>query len=144
MADPAHYVPIDQFESVLTELNRLRAASSRERAGFRVDAAMQAGKIVPAQREWAIAYCQANSSGFEDFVARQPAVVTGVAGGFEGTPSTGRSGRNNREDGNAESSRAGFTLTRMELTVCARLGLRPQDYLKRRGARGDLLTVNQE
>jgi phage I-like protein len=144
IADPARYVTIGEFESVLTELNRLRAASSRERAGFLVDAAMQAGKIVPAQREWAIAYCQANLRGFEDFVARQPAVVTGVAGSFEGAPSAGRISRNNRDDATAESGRAGFRLTRTELTVCARLGLRQQDYLKRRSARSDLATVHQE
>jgi len=143
VADPARYVPIAQFEGVLTELNRLRTASARERAGFRVDAAMQAGKIVPAQREWAIAYCQANLRGFEDFVARQPAVVIGIAGGFEGAPA-GHISFNDRQETTVGGGRAGTILTRTELTVCARLGLRPQDYLKRRSARGDLLTVNPE
>src|ERR1019366_6374603 len=44
--DPARYVPVAQFESALTELNRLRAASARKRAEVRVDAAMRGGKIV--------------------------------------------------------------------------------------------------
>jgi len=143
-ADPARYVPIAQFENALTELNRLRAARARERAGFRVDAAMQAGKIVPAQREWAITYCQANLRGFEDFIARQPAVVAGIAEGFQGGARAGRIGLNDREDLPLESRRAGAALTRTELTVCARLGLQPQDYLRRRGAHGDLLTMNQD
>jgi phage I-like protein len=144
IADPARYVPIAQFESALTELNRMRAARARERAGFRVDAAMKAGKIVPAQREWAIAYCQANLHGFDEFVARQPAVITGIAPGFEGEPVAGRISYNDREEATGEGSRVGIALTRTELTVCARLGLRPQDYLRRRNVRGDFLTANQE
>jgi phage I-like protein len=144
VADPARYVPIAQFESALTELNRLRASSARARAGYRVDAAMKAGKIVPAQREWAIAYCQANSRGFEEFVARQPAVILGIATSFEGEPSAGRVSINDREVATHERGRGGIALTRTELTVCARLGLRPQDYLRRRSMRGDLLTANQE
>jgi phage I-like protein len=84
--DPARYVPVEQFESILTELNQLRESSARERAGYRVDAAMKAGKLVPTQREWAIAYCQANLSGFEDFIARQPAMVAEITTGFEGAP----------------------------------------------------------
>jgi hypothetical protein len=137
-------VPIEHFENALTELNRLRAASARERAGFRVDAAMKAGKIVPAQREWAIAYCQANLRGFEEFVARQPALIAGIAAGFEGEPAAGRISLNDREDATAEGGRAGVTLTRTELSICARLGLRPQDYLRRRSMGGNFLAANQE
>ena len=136
--DPAHYVPIAQFESALTELNRVRAASARERAGYRVEAAMKTGKIVPAQREWAIAYCQADPRGFENFVARQPAVIAGIAAGFEGEPAAGRT------DEGLERGRARAALTRTELAICARLGLRPQDYARRRSARGDFPTLNQE
>jgi phage I-like protein len=131
-------VPIEQFENILTELNQLRAASSRERASFRVDAAMKAGKIVPAQREWAIAYCQTNLDGFEEFVARQPAMVTGVSTGFEGEPAAARNGIGDRQHEGIESRSPVTRLTRTELAVCARLGLRPNDYLQRRNARDEL------
>ncbi len=143
-ADPARFVPIAQFENALTELNRLRAAGARERAGLRVDAAMRAGKIVPAQREWAIAYCQANVRGFEDFVARQPVVIAGSGDDFESEPFAGRMSVNDRDGASVAGSRAKVALTRTELTVCGRLGLRPQEYLKRRGMRGDFLTADQE
>ena len=105
---------------------------------------MKAGEIVPAQREWAIAYCQANLRGFEEFVARQPAVIAGIAAGFEGEPAAARASFNDREDATWEGSHAGVTLTRTELSMCARLGLRPQDYLRRRSTRADFLTANQE
>jgi phage I-like protein len=136
--DPARFVPIAQYESALTELNRVRAASARERAGYRVEAAMKTGKIVPAQREWAIAYCQADPHGFENFVARQPAVIAGVTAGFEGEPAAG-SGAEGLERG-----RARVALTRTELAICARLGLRPQDYARRRSSRDDFPAFNQE
>jgi phage I-like protein len=142
-ADLARYVPIEQFESTLTELNQLRAAIARERAGFRVDAAMQAGKIVPAQREWAIGYCQANLSGFEKFIARQPTLVTGVTAGFEGEPVNERTSHSSREGEGRGEHRAETSLTRTELSICARLGLRPHDYLKRRIGRGELPTLPQ-
>jgi len=63
--DPAHYVAIAEFERALTELNALRAERARERAAHTVEDAIRAGKIVPAQREWAIAYCAADARGFQ-------------------------------------------------------------------------------
>ncbi len=143
-ADPARYVTIAQFESALTELNQLRAAGARERAGLRVDAAMKAGKIIPAQREWAIAYCQANLRGFEDFVARQPAIIGGTAGGFAGEPAAGRLIRNERDEASGDGGHAGTALTRTELTICARLGLQPHEYLRRRNYRSEVFFGNTE
>lgn len=141
VADPARYVPIEQFESTLTELNQLRAVTARERAAVRVDAAMKAGKIVPAQREWAIAYCQANADGFESFVARQPALITGVTTRFNAAPTGGQSGENYRDNEGVEIGRASAALTRTELAVCAKLGLRPHEYLRRRGQREEMTTL---
>jgi phage I-like protein len=63
-ADPAHYVAVAQFQRVLGELNQLRVERSRERAERAVDDAIKAGKFIPAQREWAMSYCQANFKGF--------------------------------------------------------------------------------
>jgi len=77
--DPAHYVAIAEFERTLTELNALKAERARERAAHTVEDAIRAGKIVPAQREWAIAYCAADARGFH----QQPASVLQIleAGG---------------------------------------------------------------
>jgi phage I-like protein len=137
MADPSRYVPIEQFESTLAELNEVRSARAREGAGFRVEIAMKAGKIVPAQREWAIAYCLANASGFENFIARQPSMLAGVMEGFEGDPAAGHGGAGNTNNQGMDNRRAESRLTRTELAVCARLGLRPHDYLVRRDVRNE-------
>ena len=39
--------------------------------------AIRSGKLVPAHREWAIAYCAADPNGFDTFAARQPVVLPG-------------------------------------------------------------------
>lgn len=123
--DPAHYVPIAEYERAAAELNRLRAAQARERAESDVDAAMRAGKIVPAQREWAIAYCQADPGAFRSFVARQPALLAAAAGAPENA--SGRPGA-----GPAPRPDARLALSRIELGICARLGINPNDYARRK------------
>src|SRR5208282_5148031 len=83
--DPAHYVAIAEFERARTEINALKAERARERAAHTVEEAIRAGKIVPAQREWAIAYCAADARGFQAFAAKQPSIV-GRNLGLEGEP----------------------------------------------------------
>jgi phage I-like protein len=127
--DPAHYVTVAQFQKVLGELNRLRERSAREQAVHAVDDAIKAGKLVPAQRQWAISYCQADVNGFAAFVARQPAVF--------GTNSAGANGFTSRVRSTAGA------LNRNETAVCAQLGLSAEDYLRRkRAGRGDFLRLN--
>ena len=70
-------VAVAEFQHALTELNSLKTERAREKAEHAVDAAIRSGKLVPAHREWAIAYCAADPKGFEAFAARQPAVLPG-------------------------------------------------------------------
>jgi len=132
--DPGHYVAIAEFERALTELNALKAERSREHAAHTVEEAIRAGKIVPAQREWAIAYCQADFTGFENFVARQPAVALGELE-FEGEPPAAA----NRAGADGNGYRRGSALTPTEMGICGRLGIRPEDYIRRKTTRGEFL-----
>lgn len=133
-ADPARYVPVAHFQRAVSELNTLRAARARERAEHAVDNAIRTGKLVPAQREWAVAYCQADFRGFENFVARQPAVALGEIE-FEGEPAAAA----NRAGGEGNSQRRGGAITATEMGVCDRLGIRPEDYIRRKATRGEFL-----
>ncbi len=131
-ADPARYVAVAQFQRVLGELNQMRAERANERAERAVDDAIKAGKLIPAQRQWAISYCQADFKGFTAFAARQPIAF---AAGFESaaatfTPSLARA--------------ATAALTATETAICAQLGLSPEDYLgRKRSGRGDFLRLNR-
>jgi phage I-like protein len=135
--DPARYVSVSQFQKALTELNRLKADRARERAEYAVAEAVRSGKLIPAQREWAISYCQADAKGFAAFVAKQPAMLT-----LGGTSETGFDGE---PRGASERSRLGraATLNQSELAICAQLGVKPEEFSKRKhGSQGDFLKLN--
>lgn len=131
-ADPARYVAVAQFQRVLEELNQMRAERSSERAERAVDDAIKAGKLIPAQRQWAISYCQANFKGFAAFAARQPAAF---GAGFESAAATFTA---------PPAIAATATLTATETSICGQLGLSPDDYLgRKRSGRGDFLRLNR-
>ncbi|MGB6554934.1 MAG: phage protease, partial [Candidatus Binataceae bacterium] len=127
--DPARYVAIAEFQKALTELNAMRAERARDRAAQAVDEATRAGKLVPAQREWAIAYCAADPAGFSSFVARQPAIL-GAAAGFDREPpmAPGVSG-------------ARTSLGATELAICSQLGVSAADFVRRKNGRADFLSL---
>jgi len=125
--DPGHYVAIAEFERALTELNALKAERSRERAAHTVEDAIRAGKIVPAQRDWAIAYCAADARGFESFASKQPSIL-GADSGLGGEPPVDR----RRE-----------ILNQAELVICAQLGLKHSEFLKRKRGRADFLSLER-
>ena len=126
--DPAHYVAIAEFERALTELNALKADRARERAAHTVEDAIRAGKLVPAQREWAIAYCAADARGFQTFAARQPSIL-GENLGLSGQPPADR--------------RADAGLNAAELAICAQLGLKHSEFVRRKRGRADFLSLER-
>jgi hypothetical protein len=62
--------------AVQTELNELKAGFALRDATAKVDAAVKAGKIVPAARDSFLALAQENPARFDAIVGAQPAVVT--------------------------------------------------------------------
>jgi phage I-like protein len=127
--DPARFVAVAEFQQALTELNAMRAERARERAAHSVDEAMRAGKLVPAQREWAIAYCAADPAGFSSFVARQPAIL-GAQAGFTGEPPAAPG---------AAGARTALGAT--ELAICSQLGVSAADFARRKNGRADFLSL---
>lgn len=125
--DPSRYVAIAEFERALTELNSLKAERARERAAHAVEDAIRAGKLTPAQREWAIAYCAADASGFQAFVARQPSILAANLG-LGGEPPA--------------DSRAA-ALNPAELAICAQLGLKHSEFIRRKRGRADFLSLER-
>ncbi|MGH8013430.1 MAG: phage protease [Candidatus Binataceae bacterium] len=136
--DPAHFVPVAQLQNALTELNSLRAARAHERAEHAVNEAIRSGRLTPAQREWAIAYCQADESGFANFIARQPSVLSG-AFNFDGEPPP----RVQHSGDSTARGRVSTALNNTERAICSRLGISADDFVQRRIAREDPLKLNQ-
>jgi phage I-like protein len=65
----------ESLNAALAELVELRARLSKVEAEELVASAMKAGKLTPAQNEWALSYAGRDPEGFRVFVARAPAVV---------------------------------------------------------------------
>jgi phage I-like protein len=115
------------YAALVGEVNALKAGHSRERAERAVEEAIRGGKLLPAHREWAIAYCARDERGFGEFVARQPAILRGADERVSGNPPRG--------------ARA---LEDAELAICAALGIRPDDYAQNRSRFTDgIPTVEQ-
>jgi phage I-like protein len=128
-SDRGRYVSLDHYQSAVRELTELQATRVREAAERSVEEAMRAGRLVPAQREWAIEYCRADAVGFAQFIARQPALALGALA-LDGEPRRAQGRRS------AEPSALGVEgLSTLETAICARLGLREADYVRRKAAR---------
>jgi len=130
--DAARYVDVAQFQQALTELNALKMERARERAEHAVDTAIRSGKLIPAHREWAIAYCAADPEGFESFAARQPVVLPGELN-LSGDPRAALS-----------RSHADRMLSATEIAICSLLGVTAKDFVKRKNGGADFLRLNKD
>jgi phage I-like protein len=115
--DPAKFVPMATFTDLQTSFNKLRADISEEKATAAVDAAVKAGKLQPAQRDWALGYAKKDPEAFAAFVDKQPVIVAAGGKGPTGQPPA-----------------AGAALTADELAVCKAMGLDPEAFKKTRDA----------
>jgi phage I-like protein len=94
----------------LAVLKERLVAKAAEKA---VGQALQAGKISPAQKDWALEYFRQDPEGFATYVARAPKVVP-----------VGESLSLARDD------RSAAELRPEELALCRSLNLAPEEYLK--------------
>lgn len=76
-----------------------------------VEAALNAGKLLPAQKKWAIEYALSNKPGFDNFLAQAPQVVPM---GPDNPPPREKT----------------TVLSETEMKVCKDLGLTAEEYLK--------------
>ena len=101
-------------------LQALKVRLARETADRFVDEALQAGKVSPAQRGWALEYCRRDPEGFQTYADRAPKLVP-----------TGEELQILREDHHGEGG-----LLPEELAVCRSLNVSPEAYLKARAQIG--------
>jgi len=73
--DPAEFVPASQVQTMLLQRSEDMKAVREERVKGMVEAAISCGKVTPALKPWAMEYCARDMAGFEEFVAKVPAIV---------------------------------------------------------------------
>ncbi len=113
--DPAKYAPVSVVKELQQELNSLKEAVAGEKAAAAVDAAIKDGRLTPAQREWAVAYCKADPDGFTEFVRAQPIIVGGRVA--------------------PQGQDGGAALTPEEKAICRAMGIDEKDFLATKKAR---------
>ena len=110
------------------EINSMRNAQARDAATQKVDGAIREGRLIPSQREWAIAYCTSDAAGFEKFIGAQPKIIqNGADGTF-----TGRIG---------DAPQGVASLSSKEVEIFANLGLESEEQLTRCAAIKDKWTL---
>ncbi|MER9545607.1 phage protease [Mesorhizobium sp. M0437] len=110
--DPEKYVPIAALTELRDQLKELRDETSADKAEDAVTAALTAGKLTPAMKEWGIALFKSNKAAFEKFVETQPVLTKPQL------------------DNPRRETKTGDTLDEAQLAVCTAMGLAPDAYKK--------------
>ena len=84
--DPAKFVPMAAFAELQGQVAELRGTAAQDKATTAVNAAMQAGKVTPALKDWALSYAAKDPVGFDGWVANAPAVVKPGGSTMTGAP----------------------------------------------------------
>lgn len=115
--DPAHYVPIGDFERMVSEYRRINQGITAQAAEQTVERAVTCGVLPPFLRDWGIGLCTVNKPAFDSFLKKTGPSVHKLfePSGLDGPPpGTTKNGHLN------EGQRA----------VCSAMGLSEADYLK--------------
>jgi phage I-like protein len=106
-----------QTQVLQEELAALKARLTEETAARAVEEAMLAGKISPAQKDWALSYCRRDPESFKTYVDKAPRVVP----------------VGERLNLGEERGREDRGLTPEELAVCRAMNLTPEAYSQAKG-----------
>jgi phage I-like protein len=101
----------------LGDLEQERAKEIAERT---VTEALRARKILPTQKEWALAYCSADPAGFAAFIGKQPTFIANQDGStFVGAP---------------PAPNGGVVLSATDEKMCAMFGYDREKFAKNKAA----------
>ncbi len=115
-SDPAGHVPLAAFEAVKAELAALRKAFAEREVAEAVAAALDSGRLLPAQREWAEELGRADIGQLRGYIEKTPAIaaLSGMQTGGQAPPG------------------AAGALDEVDLAVCKAGGIDPKCYLEAR------------
>lgn len=110
--DPAKFVPAETVVTIQSQLSALQASIGQDKAVAAVDAAIAAGKIVPALRDHFIAVHAADPAKFAEFESKAPVILK-----------AGEKPANEQRSDEVE-------LTAEDKAVCASMGLDEATFLE--------------
>lgn len=94
--DPAKFVAVETMQQLQTQVAALTARLNDGEVGEVVEAALAAGKLLPAQKDWAVELGKSNLAALKAYVEKTPAIAAlqGMQGGDKG----GQSAKNQPTD----------------------------------------------
>jgi len=119
--DLTKYVPMDVHVAVASQLATLQGEVGTSEVTRVVDDAIQAGKVTPATKDWAVAYASQDLPGFKSYVEKAPVLVAAASqqSGIATPP----------------AATAAQRLSAEEVAVAHQLGLTEDQYLKTKGGK---------
>ena len=113
--DPSQYVPMAIFAELQSQVAVLSATAIQTKAGDAVSAAMTAGKLTPAMKDWATGYAAKDLDGFTAWCTAAPVIVPpGSVVPSGAAPAVGIGAASDDE----------------VLAICSTLGVSVEDYRK--------------
>jgi phage I-like protein len=113
--DPAKFVPVETMKSLQAEVAALRADTTERNVNEVVTAALDAGKLLPAQEPWARELGKKDLAALKSYLETAPAIAAL---------------RRTQTDGKGPEGNQGGELDETQLAVCKQLGVSPEDYKK--------------
>jgi|GEM_PF-1133868 len=119
----------DAHAKLVGEVSELKAARTRERAEHLVDDAIRGGRLIPAQRDWGLAYASRDEKSFGEFLSKQPRLNLGADGRLAGALPVSTT----------NVSSAAQVLTASEIAVCSEMGIDLEAFAAQKNAGGLLI-----
>lgn len=111
--DPAKFVAVETMAALQAEVAALTSQINGDKVTQVVEAALTAGKLLPAQKDWALGLGKANLAALTEYVEKTPAIA--ALGGMQ-------------SEGKEVGKGAPAALTADETKVAAQLGLSAEQF----------------
>ena len=118
--DPAKFVAVETMQQLQTQVASLTARLNDGEVGEVVEAALTAGKLLPAQKDWATDLGKSNLAALKAYVEKTPAIA--ALGGLQ---TNGKDPADEKKPGELADN---------ELAVCKAMGLSTDEFLKSKAA----------
>lgn len=110
--DKTKFVALAAYNDLAGKFDALSKQVTGDKAAAAVEKAMAAGKVAPAQKDWAVAFANKDLQGFEDFLKTQPVIVS---------PDSALKG---------EAPAKASALDAEQKALCSSMGISEEDFLK--------------
>lgn len=116
--DPAKFVPVETMQGMQQQIAALSARINDDEAARLISQAMDDGRLVEANRQWAVDLGKSNLAALKSYIELTPAIAALGAKQTDGV------------DAAAQGAGRAASLTESEMAVCKQLGMTHEEFAK--------------